>query len=92
VAPKRRILGASSQICWGDRYALDVLIHECIHVSVRYRLSGPSAGDSSHNNPEWIAEVNRIAPLIGLSGVDAAMSKPVREGTKIRCASKGNIP
>jgi hypothetical protein len=76
----------------GDCYALEILFHECIHVSVRYRLSGPSAGDSSHNNPEWIAEVNSIAPLIELSGVDAVMSKPVREGKKIRRASRGNIP
>jgi hypothetical protein len=76
----------------GDRYALDVLMHECIHVSVHYRLGGPSAGDSSHNNPEWISEINRIAPLIGLEGVDAAMSKVTREGKKVRRVCKGNIP
>ena len=57
-----------------------------------YRLGGPSGGDSSHNNPEWIAEVNRIAPLIGLDGVNAAMSKPKREGKKIKRCSDGNIP
>jgi hypothetical protein len=76
----------------GPRYALDTLIHECIHVSVRFRLGGPSAGDSSHNNPEWITEVNRIAPLIDLEGVDAAMSKVVRKGKRIRRVCQGNIP
>jgi len=76
----------------GPRYVLDVLIHECIHVSVNYRLGGRSKGDSSHNNPEWIAEVNRIAPLIGLPDVRAAMSKPKREGKKIVRRCDGNIP
>ena len=76
----------------GPRYALDTLIHECIHVSVHYRLGGRSGGDSSHNNPEWISEVNRIAPLIGLPDVQAAMSKPKREGKKIIRRCDGNIP
>ena len=76
----------------GPRWALDVLIHECIHVSVNYQLGGRSKGDSSHNNPEWIAEVNRIAPLIGLPDVRAAMSKPKREGKKIVRRCDGNIP
>jgi hypothetical protein len=76
----------------GDRYALDVLIHECMHVSVCYRLKGPTGGTSSHDNPEWINEVNRIAPLIGLNGVVAARNKVVREGKKTRRASQGNIP
>lgn len=76
----------------GTRYAFDVLIHECMHVSVKYRLGGPSAGDSSHNNPEWIAEVNRIAPLIGLSDVYAARSIVKRKGKKIHRDCVGNIP
>jgi hypothetical protein len=76
----------------GARYALDVLLHESMHVSVNYRLGGPSAGDSSHNNPEWIAEVNRIAPLIGLPGVQAACSAVKREGKKTRRVCDGNIP
>jgi hypothetical protein len=76
----------------GARYALDVLIHECMHVKVNYLLGGPSAGDSSHNNPEWIAEVNRIAPLIGLSDVQAARSIVKREGKKTRRVCEGNIP
>lgn len=76
----------------GVRYAFDVLIHECIHVSVNYRLGGRSAGDSSHNNPEWIAEVNRIAPLIGLLDVQAARSVVKRKGKKTHRDCDGNIP
>jgi hypothetical protein len=60
----------------GWRYALDVLLHECIHVSVAYRLGGRT-GPTSHNCPEWISEVNRLAPLLNLA-VTAAMSKPAR--------------
>lgn len=74
----------------GPRYALDVLIHESIHVSVEYRLGG-AHGESSHNNPEWISEINRIAPLIGLDGMQAAMSKPKRVKGKVQRVCDGNI-
>jgi hypothetical protein len=77
----------------GPRYALDVLIHESMHVSVAYRLGyAPTRRESSHNNPAWIAEVNRIAPLIGLPGVQAAMSIPKRVGKKVQRMCDGNIP
>jgi hypothetical protein len=76
----------------GSRYAFDVLIHEAIHISVNYLLGGAADGESSHNNPAWIAEVNRIAPLVGLDGVQAAMSKVKREGKKVRRVSEGTIP
>ena len=76
---------------FGERFALDTLIHECIHVSVNYRLGGQT-GETSHNNPEWVAEVNRIAPLIGLDGIDGGMSKVIREGKKTKRVSQGNVP
>jgi hypothetical protein len=76
----------------GPRFALDVLVHELMHVSVEYRLGGRGGGTSSHNNPAWIAEVNRLAPLLGLPGVQAAMSKVRREGKRVRRWSDGNVP
>lgn len=36
----------------GWRYALDTLLHECMHVSVAYRLGG-STGPTSHNCDAW---------------------------------------
>lgn len=57
----------------GRRFAHDVLLHEMIHVSVNYRLGGRT-GTTSHNDPAWIAEVNRLAPLIGFEGVQAGKS------------------
>jgi hypothetical protein len=54
----------------------DVLLHECIHLSVMQRVGG-ARGPTSHNNPQWIAEVNRSAPLLGLD-ITAGRSKPMR--------------
>jgi hypothetical protein len=89
--------------CLGARYAYETLLHECIHISVHYLLGG-NTGESSHNSPEWISEVNRIAPMIGLNDVRAAMSKPKRvivEGeftrsgkptTTVQRVTVGNVP
>jgi hypothetical protein len=77
----------------GARYAFDVLIHECMHISVNYLLGGYNpASESSHDNDNWIAEVNRIAPLIGLADVHAARNKPKREGKRIVRRCDGNVP
>lgn len=81
----------------GRRLAFDVLLHECVHISVQYRLGG-FQGPSSHNNEAWIAEVNRLCPLIGLSGVDAGRQVPKRvpkkdkTGTVVKKVDEGNIP
>jgi hypothetical protein len=56
----------------GFCYAYYTLVHETIHVAVNYLHGGyESLPDykrswTSHNNPLWIAEVNRIAALMGL--------------------------
>jgi hypothetical protein len=81
----------------GRRFAFDVLLHECVHISVRYRLGGHD-GASSHNNSKWIAEVNRLCPLIGLRGIEAGrqVAKRVRKkGEKKSVVKKvdvGNVP
>ena len=67
----------------GVLYALDVLIHECMHVAVHYARGPWQGGTSSHNNPLWIAEVNRLAPLLGFPGEVATLSKPRREGGRL---------
>jgi hypothetical protein len=78
----------------GQCYAYEVLLHECMHVSVHYLLGGEGNGESSHNNPAWVAEVNRIAPLLGLTGVNAAITKPMRiKGeAKVKRGTLGNVP
>jgi hypothetical protein len=48
----------------GPAFAFDVLLHECIHLAVQ-TLRGGGEGPTSHNNPAWVAEVNRLAPLQG---------------------------
>jgi hypothetical protein len=59
----------------GFCYAFDVLLHECIHADINYvlggweRLQGERGQQrskwSSHNNPLWVGECNRIARLLG---------------------------
>jgi len=45
--------------------------------AVCYRLGGRQTGTSSHDCDQWIAEVNLIAPLIGLP-IHAARNLPTR--------------
>ena len=47
-----------------QRMARDILIHEMIHQ--RIHQTGGWEGESSHNNPRFVSEVNRIAVLLGL--------------------------
>jgi hypothetical protein len=78
----------------GQCYAFDVVLHECMHVSVEYLLGGQQGGESSHNCPAWIAELNRIAPMLGFPEVKAEMTKParVKGEAKVKRITKGNIP
>jgi hypothetical protein len=56
----------------GFRYAYHVLIHESIHAAVNYlhggyeNIPGRKKAWTSHNNPLWVSEVNRISILMGL--------------------------
>ena len=87
----------------GSQLAFDALLHECLHVSVNYLLGG-AVGPTSHNNPQWVAEVNRLAPLLGFSGILAGRQVPKRvpipgettkrgkAKTKVKKVTEGNIP
>jgi hypothetical protein len=89
----------------GVRLAFDVLLHECIHAAIDARWGGwAGRGPTSHNNELWIAEVNRIAPLLGLT-LTAARSTtkrvPVEDGatgprgkprTKVERTTEGDVP
>jgi hypothetical protein len=61
----------------GHCYAYLVLIHECIHASVNYLLGGFESHPghksywTSHNNPLWIGEVNRIAAAMGWPAINS---------------------
>ena len=88
----------------GVAYAYDALVHECLHISVASRLGGwAGTGQTSHNNPGWIAEVNRIAPLLGLDitavpsrtqrvPVPGSPTKRGKQPTKVIRTSGGTIP
>jgi hypothetical protein len=77
----------------GVLYAFDVLLHECMHVAVHYARGPWQGGTSSHNNPLWVAEVNRLAPLLGFPGEVATMSKPRRiKGRLVRDCAGATMP
>jgi hypothetical protein len=90
----------------GPRFAYDVLIHELIHLSVEFRLGGWEGvgGETIHNNPLWVGEVNRLAPLLGFDNVQAGLKKVQRvpidgpltkrgkRPTKPARVDSGNIP
>jgi hypothetical protein len=68
----------------GWAFAFDILLHECIHAAVNYlhggyeRLPGVRSYWTSHNNPLWVGELNRIAPLLGYYGDPFTMRLPKR--------------
>lgn len=64
--------------CLGPLLAFDVLLHECLHVHIDANRGGHSIG-KAHDCPEWVDEVNRIAPLIGLVDVRAGRTILKRE-------------
>jgi hypothetical protein len=74
-------------------YTLDVIIHELMHVKLGKRAP-TTVGKSSHDNPAWAAEVERLSPLLGLGRVVAAHTKRKRsEGRMLRVPAKeGALP
>ena len=68
----------------GYCYAYDVLLHECIHASVEYLRGGwmnslgVTSNWTSHNNPVWVGECNRIGRLLGYHDIGIQMSKSKR--------------
>lgn len=64
----------------GERLAADVLLHEMIHQAIQQELGHNGATKSSwtsHMNPAWVDEVNRLSPLLGLPAL-AAMPRRMR--------------
>jgi len=65
-------------------FAYDVLLHECTHACVEYLRGGwrdsPHCRSywTSHNNPAWIAELNRLAPALGYRGDPFTLKRPRR--------------
>lgn len=69
-------------------YALDLIVHELVHVQLREQRA---AGRTSHDNEWWPAEIERLSPLIGLRGVVASRTKRARskeDGRMLRVPAK----
>jgi hypothetical protein len=61
----------------GPSLVFDTLLHECMHVHIGYNLGGVD-GRSSHDCKRWVRQVNRLAPLLGFTGIDAGRTKTMR--------------
>lgn len=100
--PDKKTVWGYPRALLGLPFAYDTVLHECIHMSVAQRLGG-ARGPTSHNNPQWIAEVNRIAPMLGLN-ISAGRSKLMRvpiqgqftktgkAATRVVRGTEGDIP
>jgi hypothetical protein len=65
----------------GPMYTLDVIVHELLHVYIRWTLGHRSAiGNSSHDNAIWASEVMRLSPRLGLPAVRASRTVRRRAG------------
>jgi len=76
--------------CLGYAFAWDTIFHEALHIKVAQMNTGGPRIDS-HNNDFWIAEVNRLAPLVGLPGIVAARSVTRRQDGKVVRVCDGNV-
>ncbi len=59
----------------GERWAGDMLLHEAMHVQVTRLCAGRHRGTSPHDNDYWIAEVNRLAPMLGFPRLTAGRAR-----------------
>jgi hypothetical protein len=64
----------------GERFCSDGLLHEMTHQGIHQR-GGRQTGYSSHDCQEWVDEVNRISPLLGLDGRAALVRQRRVRGT-----------
>jgi hypothetical protein len=91
VSPAPRPPALADESIWGFpptwfglAFAYDVLLHECVHVTVNYlhggweTLSTRRSYWTSHNNPVFVAECNRLAPMLGYTGDPFTMKIPTR--------------
>lgn len=65
-----------------EHNASDVLLHEMVHQKIA-ESSKPILGTSSHNCGAWVAEINRISPLLGLD-IRAEVVRQKRVNGKVR--------
>lgn len=69
---------------YGKKYASDILLHEMMHQTIHQNYSPEEQnGKSSHNNPAWVAEVNRISKLLGFN-IKASLIKQKRINGKVK--------
>jgi hypothetical protein len=71
------------------RLASDVLLHEMIHQAVHQ--GGGWRGESSHNNEQFVNEVNRIAKLLDLNVTAKVIQTKMVDGKPTRIVESGSL-
>lgn len=79
-----------------DKARFYTVLHEAIHVHVRYNLGVTSySSKTSHSNQAWLDEVNRIAKILGYTDVEIGFNKVTRtkkaDGGGISRVNTGNV-
>jgi len=70
---------------YGPRYALDVVIHELLHVYIMYSLrSWGTPSKSSHDSAIWCREIERLSPKLDLLPFAAAPTKRRKVDGRLR--------
>jgi hypothetical protein len=89
---------------FGPAFAFDTVLHESIHVAQHAIHRDMPPGETSHNCESWVFEVNRLAPMLGLRGIEAGLNKPKRvpiedeftktgkPATRVARVDEGNVP
>ena len=72
---------------FNKRKACDVLLHEMIHQ--RVHQTGSWKGENSHNNEQFVNEVNRIAKLLGIDIKAKVIQWQTIHGKITPCAKSG---
>jgi len=78
----------------GPVFAADVLLHEMMHQAIFQRLGHDGREkptQTSHNNPAWCAEINRIAAVLGLPANAAVVTQRRVEGKVKWVADEGKM-
>ena len=79
-----------------DGPTLGILLHEMIHyannyVAINHDVHVSASMQSSHMNPYWIGEINRIHKIITGDDLNAGPEKMKRVGKKVKRVMTGSL-
>jgi hypothetical protein len=67
----------------GPLETLDTMIHELMHVHIRWVLRETCRGTSSHDNTVWVREILHVSKRLGLPPFKASRTVRKRDGARL---------